>query len=324
MPVLESEFNPPQFIKNGHIQTLYPCLFRKVKNVDGEHQRLQTRDGDFLDIRWAKNQSDSVVIFTHGLEGNKNAYYIQGMAKHLQEQGHFDFVFWNQRGCSEELNQMPHFYHASLIEDLEEVIFFALKNGQYKKVYLAGFSLGGNLNLKYLGTRGRDVPTELAGAIMFSSPVHLETAAHQLFSVKFGRLYVEYFLSTMRKKVIAKTLKQNLDLYCIDSVRKTKSFIEFDEIVTAPMTGHSSAQEYYRNASAFYDLENIKVPTLLVQSKDDPFLSKECYPEAAAKKNPYLYLEVTPTGGHVGFFNIREKIQYWGDLRANRFFSDVA
>ncbi len=325
MPIVSSKFDAPSFMKNGHFQTMYPFFFRKVGSVVFERSRVELDDGDFVDVdRLENGEFDELVILSHGLEGNSQTGYIKGMAKILHQTTKMDITAWNMRSCSGELNRKGRFYHAASCDDLNQVIKHSLTQKKYKKVHLIGFSMGGNLTTFYAAKYGNSKISEVSSAAVFSSPIHLESAINKLNETSIGNFYAESFLTTMRKKSLQ---KQRLGLLDLDpkDIKACKSFIDFDNLITAPTHGFKDAFDYYNEASASHIIGQVKIPTLLVQSKDDPFLTKKCFPIREAHRNPYLHLEITKTGGHIGFMTLLDKgLYFWGEQRAAQFLKEVA
>lgn len=323
MPVIDSTFQAPAFMANGHFQTLYPYFFRKVDDITFHRERLNLIDGDFVDIDIKDNGSDEVVILSHGLEGSSQAGYIKGMAKYLSQNNLADVVAWNMRSCSGELNKKPFFYHAASTGDLSQVVDYIKKRKNYKKVHLMGFSLGGNLTGFYASTMLEDKLSEVNSACIFSSTLDLASSIRKLNDSALGGFYKESFLVTMRKKALE---KQSQGLLDIDpkKIKSCKTFIEFDEIVTAPTNGFETAHDYYSYASARRVIEKTAIPLLVVQAKDDPFLTKECFPLRTAARNPNVFLEITPSGGHVGFMTLDKKLEFWSERRAGEFIKNYA
>ncbi|MFD2248115.1 YheT family hydrolase [Pontibacter ruber] len=312
MPLLPSKYKPPFYLFNGHIQTIIPSLFRQVAGVYYERERLTTPDEDFIDVDWSKIGSSELVVLSHGLEGDTGRPYIQGMVKAFNSHG-VDALAWNYRSCSGEPNKLLRSYHLGASDDLDLVVRHALRSGSYETVYLVGFSAGGNISLKYLGEAPELVPQEIKRAAVFSVPVDLKSSAK-----KISRIYTQRFLKTLGQK-----LEQKRQMYP-DQVDLTNysnfwSFPEFDDRFTAPIHGFKNAEDYYTQVSSKQFLLNIKVPTLLVNAKNDPFLSKKCYPTEEAEQNPYFYLEMPQDGGHVGFVEDMRNDIYYSEARAVRF-----
>lgn len=298
MPLIEpSSYRAPAWLPGGHLQTIVPSLFHRVKPVTTRHERLELEDGDFLDLAWSGKSSARLAILSHGLEGSCNGAYIQGMARALSETG-WDALAWNFRGCGTEPNRLLSFYHSGATHDLDAVIRHALESHPAESIDLIGFSLGGNLTLKYLGEE-RERPKQLRRAIAFSVPCDLANSAAKL-SEPTNRIYMARFMRSLRAKLRVKDgiFPGELDLSDIDSV---KTFVEFDDRFTAPLHGFKDADDYWTRSSCRQFLPDIRVPTLLVNALNDPFLGTNCYPYGEAAKSTSFHLETPAKGGHVGF-----------------------
>ena len=320
MPFLkESTFDQnPYFIKHGHLETIIPSLFREIKGVEYERERIDTPDDDFLDLDWLKSGNDKLIILSHGLEGSAERHYVKSCAKYFHQRG-WDVLAWNYRTCSGEMNRQLRMYHHGVTDDLETVILHGNKNNEYKNVVLAGFSMGGSTTLKYLGEKGSDAIGQISAATVFSVPCNLWDSAVQL-TVKGNSFYKNRFLRKMKKKIVEKsTLFPNeIDITDIDNI---KNFDEFDRRYTAPLHGFKDAQDFYVSSSSDQFYHNIKVPSLVVNALNDPLLGDKCYPKTLAEANDNLYLETPKTGGHVGF-SIKGKEYSWMDERAFEFISN--
>lgn len=304
-------YQPPIFLFNAHLETIYPALFRKVVTPDYTRERITTPDNDFLDLDWLARGSDRLVIISHGLEGNTSRAYMRGMAKIFYNSG-FDALAWNFRGCSEEMNRQLRFYHSGATDDLDTVIRHALTK-KYKKVSLVGFSLGGNLTLKYLGEQGNSLPPAIHSAVTFSVPMDLFTGCQKI-STRPNWLYAQRFLKSLKAKVKQKSgLMAGIDVTGINAIN---TLLEFDNRYTAPLHGFNNAVHYYQECSSIKFVTEIKIPTLIVNAKNDPFLSKECYPVDLLQSHPHVQLEVPDFGGHVGFSLFNQNGVYWSELRA--------
>ena len=172
--IQKSDYQAPFWLINGHFQSIFPSVFRKVKGIQYQRERIQTPDDDFLDLDWSViNQNNKLVILSHGLEGDASRQYMTGMVKIFNEAG-YDCLAWNFRSCSGEMNLTTRFYHSGATDDLDLVIKHANSKG-YDHINLIGFSLGGNLTLKYLGEQQRNKPIEVKKAVVFSVPMHLRS-----------------------------------------------------------------------------------------------------------------------------------------------------
>ena len=317
--VADSRNQPPFYLFNGHLQTIVPSLWRTVPEVAYQRERLELPDGDFLNLDWshlpATQPTDGLAIVSHGLEGDASRPYVRGMVRALNRAG-LDALAWNYRSCG-EMNRLLRSYHLGDTDDLDVVLRHALASGRYQRVYLVGFSAGGNVTLKYLGEDPARVPPEVQRAAVFSVPTDLQAS-----SVHIGRLqnqvYLRRFLKSLRLKVRAKAelLPGQIDLSGIEDLR---NFQEFDERYTAPMHGFDSADAYYQHASSGRYLSTIQVPTLLVNAQNDPFLTESCFPREVAASSPFVFLETPPAGGHVGFAEGSPDGEYYSERRAVEF-----
>jgi len=312
------DYQVPSFLINGHFETIYPALLRKVPGVDYQRERISTPDHDFLDLDWLKQKSNKLVIISHGLEGNSHRAYVKGMAKVFHQNG-YDVLAWNYRGCSEEMNRQLRFYHSGATDDLDLVVSHAVKEG-YKSIYLIGFSLGGNLTLKYLGEKGEALHSAIKRIAVFSVPLNLLTSCAKISNSGYG-IYSRRFMKSLKAKVMDKASR--LPALKTDGLSNVKSLIEFDNLITAPLHGFENAVDYYTKCSSIYFLQNIHRPTLIVNALNDPFLSEDCYP-STFNNHPYLTLEYPKRGGHVGFSLFNKNGLYWSELRALQFIQSTA
>ena len=203
MPVVNhSSYNSPIWLRNGHLQTIWPVLFRNPPLPSLWRERLETPDGDFIDIdhipACAGIRSGRVAILSHGLEGNSTRRYMLGMAEALNRRG-WDVVARNFRGCSGEMNHTLPLYHGGETDDLHLVVQYCVSLG-YGSIVLVGFSMGGNQTLKYLGERDRTIPSQVSAAVAVSVPCDMEGAA-EVLSLPSRAPYMAYFLRTLRRKV---------------------------------------------------------------------------------------------------------------------------
>ena len=307
----------PSNLGNGHIETLMPYLFRPTKKQPYERERIDTPDKDFLDLDWVKGGNKHLVIVSHGLESSSHAKYVQGIADHLKQHG-FDILAWNYRGCSRELNRTIKYYHSGASYALATVVGHVLDSADYEAIYLVGFSLGGNLTLKYMGEESRHLNTKIKAACVFSTPCYLKTASHELAN-GFNKIYTQNFVNTLKQKVYDK--EEMLQEHGFDTsvVKKLKDLPSFDDFFTAPLHGYKDADDYYEQCSSKYFLKDIKVPTLIVNAANDPFLSKECYPYDEVDQSPFVDLEVPEHGGHVGFYQHSRGNVMWSEDRVLSF-----
>jgi predicted alpha/beta-fold hydrolase len=305
-------YKRPSLFFSGHLETIYPAIFRSV-SVAYERERINTADKDFLDLDWLRNNANKLVIISHGLEGNSSRAYVKGMARAFFEKG-FDVIAWNFRGCSDEMNRQLRFYHSGATDDLEAVVQHARQRG-YAEIYLVGFSLGGNLTLKYLGERTSH--PEIIKAITFSTPLDLYSSCVKI-SKPINRVYSNRFLTSLKDKILRKSLiVPELDLKGIETI---DTLLAFDDRYTAPLHGFKNAMDYYHQCSSIHFIDTINIPTLIINAQNDPFLSDLCYPLEQCRNHQFVKFENPRHGGHVGFAQFNKNGLYWSEERALSFF----
>ena len=304
---------PPKLLFNGQIQTVYPALFRKIKLlIPYIHERIITQDRDFLDLFWMKQKNKKLVIISHGLEGNAQRAYVKGMANAHFAEG-FDVLAWNYRGCSDQLNKLPKMYHSGATEDLLEVVNHAAKD--YHEIYLIGFSLGANLTLKFLGEPGDH--KKIKKACVFAAPLDLKSGSLHLNTPK-NHLYQRRFMRSLKKKARAKHA-QFPGLFDLNKLEHTHNIYDFDDLITAPIHGFQHAEDYYEKCSAKNFLENIQIPTCILNALNDPFLTPNILNSSIAGHLDHVSYQITPQGGHCGYPNFTRKT-YWSEAFAVNYF----
>jgi predicted alpha/beta-fold hydrolase len=308
-------YKPPRLFFNPHIETIAPAILRRVKHVPYQRERIETPDDDFLDLDWLKNSSEKLVIISHGLEGDSHKPYMRGMAKAFSDNG-YDVLAWNYRGCSGEMNRQLRFYHSGATDDLNTVIKFAITQG-YENINLVGFSLGGNITLKYLGENGINILPEIKKAVVFSVPMNLHSSCLKI-SEPDNIIYSKRFLRNLKSKVRLKA-KQMPDMIKADNLHKINTLMAFDNAYTAPIHGFVDAIDYYTKCSSLYFLEDITTETLIVNALNDPFLAKDCFPIELLDGHKKVILETPTYGGHVGFTAYNKQKMYWSEQRAIAF-----
>lgn len=317
MPLLEkSPFFPPFFLKNPDVQTILCHLVHKPVTPSYTRERIHTPDHDFLDLDWTRSGHHRLAILSHGLEGSSNSRYIMSMTDILSK-NNWDVLAWNMRGCSGEPNLLENSYHSGKWEDLETVIEHAAP--KYEGVVLIGFSIGGNITLHYLGSRASGVPRNVRSAVAISVPCDLRGSAEKMGSFR-NKIYMSWFISLLREKLIAKKR-----FACgspeAKNFKKLKNFLDYDSAYTARDNGFRDAYDYWERASSLFVLDKISIPTLLLNAKDDSFLSPHCYPNEIARKSEFLHLEIPEYGGHVGFWEGQRRGVLWSEARSMEFIS---
>lgn len=280
--------------RNKHYSTIIPALFRRHE-VSYTRKRIQTPDQDFFNVDCILRNHKKAVVLLHGLEGSSQSQYIKGFASLFHNNG-FDVHAINFRSCGGEMNLLPQSYHSGFTADLKQYVDSIAD--KYTNIYLAGFSLGGNVLLKYLSDQ-TSVHAKVTAAAAVSVPVDLKGSALELDN-GLNRVYLQRFINSMCKKMLAKhkLFPGQID---VKGIHKIKNFRDFDNAFTAPLHGFKNAEDYWQKCSSVYGLNTISVPTLLVNAKNDPFLSASCFPFDDVVDHPFLHAIFTPVGGHVGF-----------------------
>jgi len=320
-------FKPAWWLRSAHGQTLWPALFRRPASSPIRRERLRTEDGDFVELDWC-GDGGPMVILLHGLAGSSRSSYIAGLQGALLKRG-LRSVAMNFRGCGGQANDTARCYHSGDTEDLDHLCGEIRQ--RYPGIPLAavGFSLGGNVLLKWLGTTGRR--SGLAAAVAVSVPMQLNLCSDRM-DKGFSRVYRNQLLRELKgyvrwkidhlhqkgKPQEAETLERLGDLSSI------RSFWEYDGQVVAGLYGFKDAQDYYGQSSSKQYLKSITTPTLIIHAKDDPFMTPQVIP-SAEELSKAVRLEVTTGGGHVGFVcgHIPGFARYWLDQRIPAFLLDT-
>ncbi|TFV97641.1 alpha/beta fold hydrolase [Algoriphagus kandeliae] len=289
---------PPFYLFNGHLETIIPSLYRKIEGITYTREKISTPDGDFLNLDWSKAGSDRLLIVSHGLEGDSERHYVRGLAK-LFNQHQVDVLGWNNRTCGGEMNLQPILYHHGSSYDLETTINHVLGLGKYQEIFLAGISMGGAQTLNYLGQKGEELPKEIKKAAVYSTPCNLPSSAATL-KQKRNSFYKNRFLGKLKNKMHLKA-EQFPDLIDLELLERVNDFDTFDTHFTAKIHGFKDAQDFYQSVSPDQRMENINIPTLIVNALNDPLLGPECYPIELVGRKKELTLEMPKRGGHTGF-----------------------
>lgn len=315
--VIESGFTAAWWCRGPHRQTLWPFLFRLRPRPSYRRERLELRDGDFIDLDWSgPSEAGATVVMLHGLEGSSASHYIRALSRRLAAAG-IRSVVMHQRGCSGEPNRLPRFYHAGETGDLRHALQHLRDNTPHGRLFAAGYSLGGNMLLKWLGEAAGE--SMLDGAVAVSVPFQLDTGARRL-EQGLSRLYQAHLLRSMKRSV---ALKKRRMAHPVDSdeLARCRTFEEIDTCLTAPLHGFLDARDYYRRSSCRRFLGAIRTPVLILHASDDPFLTPAAIP-GAGELAPPVTLELSARGGHCGFVAgvLPWRPRYWLDQRVPAFF----
>jgi hypothetical protein len=322
---IKSTFKPAWWLNNAHLQTLYPALMRTTPPPPGlRRERLITPDNDFIDIDWCGEGDQPLIILLHGLTGSSRSGYIKGLQRTLLTQG-FRSVALNFRGCSGEYNHSARCYHSGETEDIH-FLYQTIRLREPDTLLAAvGFSLGGNVLLKWLGEQGNKL--SLFAAIAVSVPLVLSACATKL-DHGFSKIYRENLLRDLKHHIRAKQghleklgkRQEAGKIEQLGDLSRIKSFWQYDDRVVARLHGFKNVQDYYQRSSSRQFLKSITIPTLLIQALDDPFMTEEVLPDVAELSST-IYLEITQGGGHVGFVagETPFKPDYWLEQRIPEF-----
>lgn len=326
---LNSPFRPAWWLNNPHLQTLYPALLRRSAPLRPRRERLSTPDGDFIDLDWCGEDGRYLVVLLHGLSGSSQSGYIKGLQDALLACG-FSSVALNFRGCGGEPNRLARCYHSGDTEDIQFLYQTLRQRLPQTALAAVGFSLGGNVLLKWLGEQGGKL--DLFAAVAVSVPLVLSVCATKLDS-GFSRIYRRHLLNELKQYIRAKH-RHLAGLGLFDEAEKLrqlgdlsgiKSFWQYDDRVVARLHGFKNVDDYYRRASSRQFLKSIRVPTLVIQADDDPFMTPAVLP-AAGELSAQVRLEIINGGGHVGFIGGQRlcKPEYWLDRRIPAFLKSMS
>jgi len=312
MPIIKSDFKPAWWIANPHLQTLWSTFFRPKPDITLNHHRLELDDGDFIDIAHTQLNKKPMVLILHGLEGSLDSHYAKPLIKSLDEAG-YGACFMHFRGCSATMNRLPRGYHSGDTQDLEQVIHYLQETYNDPVFAVIGFSLGGNVVLKWLGEQGAAAPVTTGIAV--SVPFVLSHAGERL-EKSFSRVYQKHLLSRCHHKYTQKFSVLESPLVPTLVVKKLNTFYQFDDQITAPLHGFKGADDYYAQSSSRQFLKHIERPTLIIHARDDPFMWSHTVPEEG-ELSPSVLLELSESGGHVGFISGNHPLnaKYWVDNR---------
>jgi predicted alpha/beta-fold hydrolase len=286
-------------------------------------ERVPTPDGDFVDLDWLDGPREApLLLVLHGLEGSARSHYVRGLLGEARGRG-WRGVALNFRSCSGELNLAPRFYHSGDTEDLDFVVRRLSEREPALSIGAVGVSLGGNVLLKWLGEQGSAAPRQVVGAVGISVPFDLAACARVLDRGLSRAIYTANFLRTMRRKVVEKARRLG-DFVDVAAARRSRTFAEYDQAVTAPLNGFADALDYWTRASSGHYVARIRRPTLLIGALDDPFIPAACLPDPS-RLPANVQAEFVPRGGHVGFIDgpWPWRARAWAEARAVTFLSSL-
>lgn len=312
-------FHPPAWLRNPHLQTVGARYLRKVEPPTLCQERWATPDDDFVDLYFLEGDPEMPLVFIlHGLEGSVESTYMHGLLQELAKFG-WNAAVMEFRSCSGEMNRAKRLYHSGETTDADWAVGQLAKRYPGKPIYMAGYSLGGNVTAKWLGELGDGVPDAVKGAAVISAPYDLVSSGKHMDN-SISRLYVLHFLRMLIPKAVEKEQQYpgSLD---IERIKKARTFAEFDTHATAALHGFDDSHDYYTKVQCGQFLDGIRRPTLLLSSADDPFNPGHSLPREIADFSSWLFPQFTDRGGHVGFIRKGDSgLGYWAEEQTVRFF----
>ncbi|HXK27896.1 MAG TPA: alpha/beta fold hydrolase [Candidatus Binatia bacterium] len=328
-----SYYSAPTWLPGGHLQTIYAYALRQTMNFTYRRERWETPDGDFIDLDWLdpstpapafaggsrsgfrptgvvegatglpvglhpSTESSSLVVLFHGMEGSSRSHYAICLMNELKGRGMRGVVV-HLRGCSGEVNRLARAYHSGDSSEIDWILRRLKQREPKSRLYTVGVSIGGNMLLKWLGEQGENASGVVDGAAAISVPVDLTIAAQRLDCDWSKLIYTSRFLRSMKPKLLAKISTHDLPIDT-GAVRATSTFREIDDLYTAPFHGFKDAPDYWQRSSSKPWLRRIRVPTLMINARNDPFFPGDALP-TPAEVSDRVALEFSQTGGHVGF-----------------------
>lgn len=320
---ISNKFKPAWWCRSAHLQTIYGGLFRINPKIPLRYERFETPDGDFLDLdRLDGPQNTPLVVVLHGLGSSSEAPYVHLLLNQTRKAG-WQAVAINARGSGREPNRLKEIHHGGKTEDLDSVIRYLIEKEHTKAIYLIGYSLGGNIILKWLGEKGAALPKEVKKVVAVSVPYDLAKAAQNLDRGLNQKVYARVLLNTLRKQALGKE-KQFPGIIDVEKVKNAHTFQIFDREVTARLNGFKDENDYWTQSSSVHYLKTIKALVLLIHAANDPFLPVKDLPLEIIKQSPTLKLLVTSDGGHLGFIsgNIPFRPNDWLERVILEYFKD--
>jgi predicted alpha/beta-fold hydrolase len=302
--MVSSSYSAPWWLPGGHLQTIYARSLAKNYRVNYRRERWETPDGDFIDLDWSKSGGDDakLLVLFHGLEGYSRSHYALSMMVTAQQEG-WRGVVPHFRGCGGEANRLPRSYHSGDSAEIDWILRRLKAGHPHRDLYVIGVSLGGNMLLKWLGEQGAAAAAVIERAVAVSTPVDLVAAAGELDCGLNRFIYTNHFLRYLRPMALSKIAAHDLPIDT-RALHSSSTFRQFDDLFTAPVHGFKNAVDYWTRSSCKPWLKEIKLPTLLINARNDPFLPATALPTKADVSDSVI-LEFPESGGHVGFVSGR-------------------
>lgn len=308
---MQARFKPAWWLRSPHLQTLWPALARRKPALPLRRERWELPDGDYLDVDWTSRDAGPIVAVLHGLEGSVDSHYARGMLAAIHRRG-WRGALMHFRGCSGEPNRLSRGYHSGETGDLDAFISKLQTDHPGTALAVVGYSLGGNVLLKWLGEAAAPRPVHCAVAV--SVPFDLSRTADRL-EHGFSRVYQWWLLRSLRASA-ARKARMGLAPYQSDELFRLRTFRAYDDRVTAPLHGFAGVDDYYSRSSSRQYLKSIATPTLIVHALDDPFMTPDAAP-TQDELSRSVEFDLSPRGGHVGFISgaFPWRPRYWLEER---------
>ncbi len=310
---------PPWPLRCRHVQTILPSYLRRGESVPYQREVFPTPDGGELWLDWSRVGGDKLLIVSHGLCGHTRRHYVLSLVKSFNSAG-WDCLAWNYRFTGDSPANALKFTTNNSTNELAWVTDHALKTGGYKQLFYSGYSMGGNLTTLYFTREAASLPPQVVGGAVFCATTDL-VASNESLNNFMGRVYTKHFV----RQLVGK-LREQADLLppgiSLEGAEKFNTFPQFDNRFTAPICGFKDAHDYYVTASACRHYDKLRVPLLMVQPRNDPFLAGDCFPVEEARRSKLLYLEMPKGGGHCGFITSGHK-PWWPAQRALEFMRQI-
>lgn len=300
MPFAASTYRAPWWLPGAHLQTIYSALVAPKPRVDYRRERWETPDGDFIDLDWTaatRAERAPVVALFHGLEGCSRSHYALALMAALGATG-WQGVVAHFRGCSGAPNRRARAYHSGDSAEIDWILRRLRSRGDGAPLYAVGVSLGGNALLKWAGETAGGAAGVVTALAAVSAPMDLRAAGDHL-ARGFNRVYTRWFLRTLKPKSAAK-LARYPGLFDARALAAARTMRAFDDVITAPLHGFRDTDDYWQRASSKPWLRHIEVPTLVLNSLNDPFLPAQVLPNVE-EVSEHIVLEYPSQGGHAGF-----------------------
>ncbi len=322
--IRRSAYRPAWWLPGPHLMTIAPAILRPTVPLATRRERWELEDGDFVDLDWTDDPDprSPLVLVLHGLEGSIESPYARGVLREVAAR-RLGGVLMHFRGCSGEPNRLRRAYHSGETDDLRALVGLVRRRFPERPLLAVGYSLGGNVLLKYLGEEGGSSP--LAGAVAVSVPMVLKRCAERL-ERGISRAYAVWLLHSLKASYSKKAARVELGLGIgRKELGSIKSLRAFDERITAPLHGFAGADAYYAAASSRQFLQRIATATVILHAEDDPFMTRAVIPEAH-ELSPAVTLELSAAGGHVGFVAGKNPAapDYWLERRVPDILCELA